>query len=355
MIAPEIERFVAEDRAHGGPADRTLLAYADADLNAKAAAEALLIHVNTAHYRLGRIAEQHRLRPAPAVRRHRPADRGPADGRPSVTASAMTGRRCSTLRPRRRPAPARRAPRRRAAAAADHRHRRAPRHVGAVRPPRRRPRADRLRPARRRPLAAAVLPLRMSGLARVVTELLDVLGLERVDVLGYSFGGGLAQELAHRAPERVRRLVLCATAPGLGGIPPRPMAALMLATPARYYHPRLLALSLPHIAGGRTARDPGGARRARRRALAAPPVPSATPTSSTRSRAGRACPWLHRVAHPTSSSPARTTRASRCATPACSPRDCRRAPARRQGRRPPLPARRARERRRGDPRFLDED
>ena len=40
------------------------------------------------------------------------------------------------------------------------------------------------------------LPLRMSGLARVVTAMLDVLGLERVDVLGYSFGGGLAQELA---------------------------------------------------------------------------------------------------------------------------------------------------------------
>ena len=53
-----IERFVAEDRAHGGHLIDTLLAYAEADLNAKAAAEALLIHVNTAHYRLGRIAEK---------------------------------------------------------------------------------------------------------------------------------------------------------------------------------------------------------------------------------------------------------------------------------------------------------
>ena len=32
--------------------------YAEADLNAKAASEALLIHVNTAHHRLGRIAER---------------------------------------------------------------------------------------------------------------------------------------------------------------------------------------------------------------------------------------------------------------------------------------------------------
>jgi sugar diacid utilization regulator len=58
MIAPEIERFVVEDRAHGGALTRTLLAYAAADLNAKAAAEELLIHVNTAHHRLGRIAEK---------------------------------------------------------------------------------------------------------------------------------------------------------------------------------------------------------------------------------------------------------------------------------------------------------
>jgi sugar diacid utilization regulator len=58
LIAPEIERFVAEDRERGSQLIRTLLAYAAADLNAKAAAEELLIHVNTAHHRLGRIAEK---------------------------------------------------------------------------------------------------------------------------------------------------------------------------------------------------------------------------------------------------------------------------------------------------------
>jgi hypothetical protein len=58
LIPPEIERFVVEDREQGGILTRTLLAYAAADLNAKAAAEQLLIHVNTAHYRLGRIAEK---------------------------------------------------------------------------------------------------------------------------------------------------------------------------------------------------------------------------------------------------------------------------------------------------------
>ncbi len=131
-------------------------------------------------------------------------------------------------------------------------------------------------------------PLRMKGLAQVVRELLDALELERVDVLGYSFGGAIAQELARRAPDRVRRLVLCATAPGLGGTPPRPLAALMLATPARYYHPRLLALTLPFIAGGRTARDPASSPSTLRPGCCGPPALSATPGSCMRSLAGPA-------------------------------------------------------------------
>ena len=141
-------------------------------------------------------------------------------------------------------------------------------------------------------------PPRMHGLAQIVRELLDVLGLERVDVLGYSFGGALAQELARRAPHRVRRLVLCATGPGLGGTPPRPLAALMLATPARYYHPRLLALTVPHIAGGRTAREPGAVAENAGARLLRPPDPLGYTYQLYAVAGWSSLPWLHRVAHP---------------------------------------------------------
>ena len=61
------------------------------------------------------------------------------------------------------------------------------------------------------------LPLTIPALARVVCTVLDSLGHDRVDVLGYSFGGAIAQQLARDAPGRIRRLALVSTWCGLGG------------------------------------------------------------------------------------------------------------------------------------------
>lgn len=58
LIPPAVTEFVNADLAEGGVLTTTLLEYAATDLNAKAAAERLHIHVNTAHYRLTRIAER---------------------------------------------------------------------------------------------------------------------------------------------------------------------------------------------------------------------------------------------------------------------------------------------------------
>jgi DNA-binding PucR family transcriptional regulator len=47
-----------DDAANGGVLATTVLAYADAGLQATAAAERLFVHVNTVQYRLRRIAER---------------------------------------------------------------------------------------------------------------------------------------------------------------------------------------------------------------------------------------------------------------------------------------------------------
>jgi DNA-binding PucR family transcriptional regulator len=58
LVPAATQAFVDDDLAQGGALTSTVLAYAEANLNAKAAAERLFVHVNTAHYRLARVAEK---------------------------------------------------------------------------------------------------------------------------------------------------------------------------------------------------------------------------------------------------------------------------------------------------------
>jgi sugar diacid utilization regulator len=58
LILPSIRTFVTEDAGQGGVLIATLREYVASNLNARRAAERLHIHVNTAHYRLGKIAER---------------------------------------------------------------------------------------------------------------------------------------------------------------------------------------------------------------------------------------------------------------------------------------------------------
>ena len=59
-----------------------------------------------------------------------------------------------------------------------------------------------------------VWPYRFSGLAFLVGSMLDTLGYQRVDTLGLSWGGALAQHFAFLQPRRCRRLVLVSTGTG---------------------------------------------------------------------------------------------------------------------------------------------
>jgi poly(3-hydroxyalkanoate) depolymerase len=99
-------------------------------------------------------------------------------------------------------------------------------------------------------------PRRMSGVARTAERLLDALGYSEVDVFGVSLGGVVAQQLAHQAPRRVRRLVLAATGPGLGGLPGSPRVLWALATPRRYYQPDYYRRVAGALYGGAARHDP---------------------------------------------------------------------------------------------------
>jgi pimeloyl-ACP methyl ester carboxylesterase len=61
-----------------------------------------------------------------------------------------------------------------------------------------------------------ILPLSISTLAALAASVLDAVGVDRADVLGFSHGGAVAQQLAADAPSRVRGLILVSTSCGVG-------------------------------------------------------------------------------------------------------------------------------------------
>ena len=61
--------------------------------------------------------------------------------------------------------------------------------------------------------SSGVVPTTVTEMARDAITFLDTLGIDRVDILGYSLGGMVAQEIALLRPRAVRRLVLAGTGP----------------------------------------------------------------------------------------------------------------------------------------------
>lgn len=94
------------------------------------------------------------------------------------------------------------------------------------------------------------VPLRFPAIAWLVGRMLDALGYRRVDVLGISWGGALAQQFAVQNPRRCRRLVLVSTGTGALMVPGRPDVLAKLATPRRYQDPSYMAAIAPDIYGG---------------------------------------------------------------------------------------------------------
>jgi len=97
------------------------------------------------------------------------------------------------------------------------------------------------------------VPYRFTGLCGLVARLLTVLGHDRADVLGISWGGAVAQHFAAFQRSRCRRLVLVSTATGALMVPARPAVLARMVTPRRYLDPSYLERAAPELYGG-TAR-----------------------------------------------------------------------------------------------------
>jgi poly(3-hydroxyalkanoate) depolymerase len=103
---------------------------------------------------------------------------------------------------------------------------------------------------------APVVPYHLHTLPSLLAGLLDQLGYAQADVLGISWGGGLAQQFALSRPDRVRRLVLVATAPGAIMVPGRPWVLLRMLSPRRHRDPGYAARIAGELYGGSAREDP---------------------------------------------------------------------------------------------------
>ena len=95
-----------------------------------------------------------------------------------------------------------------------------------------------------------VRPYWFGGLCRMIAAMLTEFGYDHVDVLGISWGGGVAQHLAAFQASRCRRLVLVATAMGTLMLPGRPSALVHLLTPRRYLDREYLQRIAGDVYGG---------------------------------------------------------------------------------------------------------
>ena len=100
-----------------------------------------------------------------------------------------------------------------------------------------------------------LFPLTMPALVRFGTAVLDDLGIDSAHVLGASFGGAVAQQMAIWHPDRVRRLVLASTSFGGFAKPGKISAFWHFAHPLTYHPPRLERVA-GTMFGGRLRKEP---------------------------------------------------------------------------------------------------
>lgn len=100
------------------------------------------------------------------------------------------------------------------------------------------------------------VPYTMPALASWISALMTRLGHPTYDVLGLSWGGGVAQQLAFQSRRRVRRVVLVATGTGSLMVPAKPSVLGIMLTPRRHRDPDYAARVASKIYGGTMRTDP---------------------------------------------------------------------------------------------------
>lgn len=95
------------------------------------------------------------------------------------------------------------------------------------------------------------IPYRPWMIARIADLLLDKYGYDKVDVIGISWGGAMAQQYALQCGSRVNRLILVATTAGMLMVPGKIASLSKMADPRRYLDPDFMLKNFKTLYGGK--------------------------------------------------------------------------------------------------------
>jgi poly(3-hydroxyalkanoate) depolymerase len=94
------------------------------------------------------------------------------------------------------------------------------------------------------------IPYRPWMMARIADLLLDRFGYDKVDVMGISWGGAMAQQYALQCGARVNKLILVATTAGMLMVPGKVASLSKMADPRRYIDPDFMLKNFKALYGG---------------------------------------------------------------------------------------------------------
>ncbi|TNE59054.1 MAG: alpha/beta fold hydrolase [Alphaproteobacteria bacterium] len=94
---------------------------------------------------------------------------------------------------------------------------------------------------------ASRMPYRPWWAAKLAQQVLNHYGYPEVDLMGYSWGGGIAQQFATQFSNRVNRLVLLATSPGSTMMPGNLAALTKLVNPRKVMREEALARGFENL------------------------------------------------------------------------------------------------------------
>jgi pimeloyl-ACP methyl ester carboxylesterase len=144
-----------------------------------------------------------------------------------------------------------------------------------------------------------LLPVSIPALADLLAAILDSRGIRSADVVGFSYGGAVAQQFAYSHPSRVRRLVLAATFCGVGAVPGSMAAIASLTTPIRYYSGSYFDRTAAITSGGVTGRDAAARQRILEARQCDPPWPYGYTLQWLAILGWSSWFFLHRIPHET--------------------------------------------------------